>query len=399
MNNNDYRLRAYKAAGQEQRHGSAPNDTATNFASLDSVTQAIKNGGLLKVPRGGSDDLTSAVAGGGKGGADSVYRRVAKFLLLIGSDRAAEVLRFLSPDDVEKIIPEIATIRSVDEDEAAAILEEFRSLVETKKEGGGEATAFNILEKAFGQSRAEGLMKKLEPRLDGAHPFSYLKDKTNEEILSLLKGEGSQVVALVLSYLEPEKAASVINIMEAGQKKEVVLRLAKMKKVSPDVIQAIDKTIREKASKIVRDDSIEIDGRSALAEILKRMDSGRSQELLGSIERSDPELGMDLEGRLFTIQDVAECDDKFIQKKLAAMSDKEIAYLIAGKDDAFVKKIFSNVSTGRGDMILEEEAASKPMLKKDVDDITNAFVSSLRAAWEKGELFVRSLSDEDEYVQ
>ena len=302
MNGNDYRLRAY--AAQANNYDNKKQDKK----ELDAAANALKQGGLLKIPR---DEQKPAAQGQG---GDSVYRRVAKFLLLIGSDQAAEVFKHLPQSDVEKIIPEITTIRSVGEDEAAAIFEEFRSLVEVKKENGGEATAFNILEKAFGAGKAGNLMKKVEAQLDAAHPFTYLKEKTNEEILALIKGESAQVTAIVLSYLEPKVAAGLINSMEAAQKKEVVLRLAKMQKVSPDVIQAIDKTIHEKASKQIRDDSLRIDGRGALAQILKRMDSGAEQEILDNLERTDPELSRDLQQHLFTLEDVVNADDKYLQK-------------------------------------------------------------------------------------
>ncbi len=379
MNSNDYRLRAYKNAA------AAKNDDSLN--ELDVATSALKSGGLLKVPR---QDGSPAK--------DSVYRRVAKFLLLIGVDEAASVLKFLPQSDVEKIIPEVTTIQSVDEKEAALILKEFSSLVQTKKEAGGEVTAFNILEKAFGPGKAGSLMQKVESKLDTANPFTYLKEKTPEEILALLKGESGQIMALVLSYLEPKQSASVINAMKPEDKKDVVLHLAKMKKISPDVIQAIDKTIHAKAKAQVRDDSLHIDGRGALAQILKRMELGAEQEILDNLERTDPELSHDLQQKLFTLDDVAVCDDKFLQKKLSGMTDKEIAYLIAGKDKAFTSKIFANVSTGRGDMILEEEAAAKPMLKKDVDVITKNFLAQLRAAWEKGDLIVRRHGDDEIYV-
>ena len=384
MNKNDYRLRAYSAQAS---------DSEKKYSEeLDAKTFALKSGGLLKVPRDESQLVKD------KAGGDSVYRRVAKFLLLIGSDQAAEVFKHLPQSDVEKIIPEITTIRSVGEDEAAAIFEEFRELVEIKKENGGEATAFNILEKAFGAGKAGNLMKKVEAQLDAAHPFTYLKEKTNEEIMALLKGESAQVTAIVLSYLEP-KVAGLINSMEASQKKEVVLRLAKMQKVSPDVIQAIDKTIHEKASKQVRDDSLRIDGRGALAQILKRMDTGAEQEILNSLERTDPELSRDLQQHLFTLDDVLYADDKWLQKKLASMSDKDIAYLIAAKEPEFERKILNNVSVARASVIMEEREAAKPMLKKDVEAVTKTFVAQLRAAWEKGDLRVFRKDDDEVYVE
>ena len=386
MNKNDYRLRAYAAQANDKN-----NDEGAS-KKLNAKIEALKSGGLLKVPR--EDSAKKAASGG-----DNVYRRVAKFLLLVGNEQAAEILKYLPQEDVEKIIPQITTIRSVGQEEAAAIFEEFRSLVEIKKEGGGEATAFNILEKAFGAGKAGNLMKKVEAQIDASHPFTYLKEKTSEEILALLKGESASVAAIVLSRLEPQQAAAVINTMDSAQKKEVVVRLAKMQKVSPDVMQAIDKTIQEKASRQVRDDSLFIDGRGALAQILKRMDLSAEQDILSSLEKSDPELSRDLQQKLFTLEDIARADDKFLQKKLSSMSDKDIAYLLAAKTPEFEKKILANVSVARASVIMEEQEAAKPMLKKDVDAITKTFVQSLRAAWEKGDLRVFGRDDDEVYVQ
>lgn len=349
---------------------------------LDTAVTAIKNGGLLKV---GSDAPE---------GKDSVHRRVAKFLLLIGSDEAAEILKFLPQDDIEKIIPQLATIRSVSNEEAEEILSEFHSLAQKKVEVGGENAALDILEKAFGAGKAQALFERVEKKIEAEHPFSCLNEKTPEEILSVLKGESAQVVSIVLSHLEPKKAAGIINLMDSEQKSEIVLRLARMQKIAPEVISAIDNTIRKKVSAQPVDDSLAIDGKGALVQILRRMDLGAEKEILDNLERFDPALKSDLQQNLFTADDVVNCDDRFLQEKLRTMEDKEIAFLIADKDEPFRKKIFANVSVGRGDRILEEESASKPMMRRDVEAATKTFLESLRTAWQNGSLRVRGRDEE-----
>lgn len=351
---------------------------------LDVAVSAIKQGGLLKVPR----DVSGAK--------DSVHRRVAKFLLLIGTDEATEVLKFLPQDDIEKIIPQLATIQSVSPGEAEEILTEFHSLVEKKVEVAGEDAALDILEKAFGAGKAQALMERVERKIEAEHPFACLKEKAPEEILSILEGESEQVTSIVLSHLEPKKSAAVINLMDSRQKKEIVLRLAKMQKISPEVISAIDNTIRRKAAARPSNDLLAIDGKGALVQILKRMDFTAEKEILDDLERFDPALKADLQKNLFTADDVVDCDDRFLQEKLREMSDKEIAFLIADKGDDFRKKIFANISVGRGDRILEEEAASKPMLRRDVEEVTKSFLETLRAAWQNGSL--RVLGRDEEYV-
>lgn len=165
-------------------------------------------------------------------------------------------------------------------------------------------------------------------------------------------------------------------------------RLAKLQKIDPDVVIRVDNAMKEKNQALSMTKADTIDGRGALADILKRMSGEAERGILSTIENSDPDLGKDLRERLFTIDDILKSDDRFIQNKLRSMEDSEIALLIAGKQDIFRQKILSNVSKGRGDLILEEESVRRPVKKRDVDEVTDAFFSYLRRSWEKGDLVI-----------
>lgn len=196
---------------------------------LQNAADYLKTGGLLKVP----------VEKPESSGRDSVYRRVAKFLLLIGEDEAAKILPHLNEEQIEKIIPEIASIRSVSNEEAAVILEEFNALTVKTKTQGGFATAKEMLEKAYGKKRAAELLQKTVPN-EGKIPFVYLNDADNERIYLLLKDENIGVQTMVLSRINPKKAASVINLMKTDEKKQIVMRLAKMGSVDSDILRRVD---------------------------------------------------------------------------------------------------------------------------------------------------------------
>lgn len=404
MNLNDIRANAYqnasKAESKDEKTSEKPLFSDVNVEIGKILSQNVKKDqkninqqktqqsqtGLIKVPakEKQSDEK------------DSVYRRVAKFLLLIGVDEAAKIIPHLSAEQTERIIPEIASIRSVDPDEASVILAEFQSLLERARESGGVDTARNILEKAYGSDRAEELLSKVVP-FKGAKPFDYLNDADSERIYFLLKDESAAVRALVLSHLEPKKSASVINLMDSEDKKDVIFRLAKMQPISPDILRRIDQAMHEKSLAQTSEKAENIDGRNALAEILKKMSPSAENEILSSLSEEDPDLGQDLRSRLFTIDDVIACDDRFLQEYLRTMSDVDIAFLLAGKPDSFRDKIFSCVSSGRKVQIQDEEQLNKPMLRKDCERITSHFFSVLRRAFEEGKLIIKNRND-DIYV-
>ena len=182
--------------------------------------------------------------------------------------------------------------------------------------------------------------------------------------------------------------------MTQKEKKETVLRLAKMGSIEQEVITRIDSSMREKVRTLDAPKDDAIDGRGALADILKKMDINTEDSILNVLECYDSELSADLRKRLFTLEDFLLADDKFIQHHLRSMTDVDIAYLIAGKDESFRNKILLNISRGRGDLILEEEQLHKPMRKKDCDDITNSFLAIMRTAFETGKLIIRGRNEE-----
>ena len=348
---------------------------------LQHVTDYLKTGGLIKV----TQDQTEQK--------DSIFRRVAKFLLIIGEDEAAKILPHLSEAQIEKIIPEIASIRSVDKDEADSILAEFNSLLQNARQAGGVETAREMLSKVYGKEKANQMLEKTVP-FSGARPFDYLSDSDSERIYILLKDENIGVQAIVLSHLQPQKAASVINQMNPEEKKEIVLRLAKMEPVSPDILKRVDRALREKSLRQTSQKAEKIDGKNALAQILKKMSPSAENDIIASLSESDPDLGMDLRSRLFTMEDVINADNRFIQEQLRLLDDQTLCLLIAANPDDFRNKILDNVSSTRRQDVLSIEEINKPFRRSDCERVTSEFFATLRRAYEDGKLIIQG-RDED----
>lgn len=339
---------------------------ATESQNLNNSIDFLKTNGLLKVP----------VENKNPEGKDSVFRRVAKFLILIGDKEASKILPHLAENQIEKIIPEIASIRTINSDEAKEILEEFSGLLKKTPQIGGVETAKDILERAYGTKKADEMIQKAVP-LEGKKPFEYLNTADNQKIYTIIKDENTGIKALILSYIEPKKAAEIINKMDETEKKNVILRMAKMEKMQPEIILQIDKAVYEKSLKLKSEQVIDIDGISALSQILRKMDFTTGTSILKNISEEEPELSEDLRSKIFTVEDVIDIEDRFIQEKLREMSDSDICYLLGGKSENFRCKILDNISSGRRTSIFEQEAILKPMRKSDVDRITSQFLSNI----------------------
>ena len=402
MTFNDLRKNAYKSSVSQnvapkkiqvqkedlssQKEKSKKEKHKSQNPELNAASDALVSGGLLKVP----------VSKKEADGRDSVYRRVAKFLLIIGVDEAAKILPHLTEEQTEKIIPEIASIRSVSPEETSQILEEFETLLKNAREGGGIDTAREILRKAYGEKKAKELIDKSVP-FPLEKPFEYLNDIDNERINLLLKEESVQVKALILSHLNPKKAASIINLMDSKEKSEVAFRLLKLEPVSPEVIKNLDEVLHKKVLLQNSQRTNSLDGKKILAEILKKMSFSTENSILSKISTEEPSLANDLRERLFTVDDVVNSDDRFVQEILMMYSNYEIACLVYKREEKFTKKIFQCISQGRVSQVQEELNINQTFLKSECDKIYSKFLNTLRNAFEEGKLFIKNRTD-DVYI-
>jgi flagellar motor switch protein FliG len=324
------------------------------------------------------------------------YRKVAKFLILVGKDEAAKILAKLDPEQVERVTREISTISRVENAEAEVLLAEFRSLLgggEGASPGsGGVSAARGLLRAAFGKEKGDAFLVRAVPEA-AENPFGFLEDFEGDQIALLLKGESPAAAALILSRLEPKTAAAAINKLEPTQRLETLKRIAKLGKVAPEVLERTAAALREKARSVGRETTKVVDGRAALAEILKRTDASVGDRLLDELREADPELGMDIKDRLFTLDDIVKVEDRAVQEKLRTLSDKDIALLLKGRRPAFVEKILSNVTAARRTIIAEERELLGPVPRSEADEAAGAFLRYFRQGREEGRIVLMDDSD------
>jgi flagellar motor switch protein FliG len=332
---------------------------------------------------------------------DSKYRRVAKFLILIGGDEAARIISRLEPEQVEAITREIASIRGITSEEADLILEEFRSLLAapygfTGVSFGGVETARRILYAAFGPDKGESFLKKTAPQ-EAENPFDFLKDFSGGQLALLFREENAAAEALVLSRLPSSLSAAVLANTVPERKLEIVRRIAHSGQTAPEVLEQIAAALREKARHLGRPDTAApgIDGMNVLTAILKHADIAFGDRLLEELTGDDPGLGRDLKERLYTLEDVVNAEDRPLQEKLRSMSDRDIALLLKGRSEAFAQKIYADLSSGRQSRIREEIEIMGPVSKKDADAAARNFLAWFRLNLEEGRIL---LLDEDDIV-
>jgi flagellar motor switch protein FliG len=386
-----------------RKGGGAPPVPGKERASGAGNAAPVPEGGLLKT---GKDrgrripPLPRTIPGAPETGAgDSKIRRTAKFLILIGGEKAAQILAHLEADQVEAVSREIASIRGITAEEGERILEEFRSLLSAPYgysgyAAGGLETCRKLLYAAFGPEKGEALLNKTVPG-SKENLFAFLEDFSPEQLALLLKDESSAAAALILSRLSPSKSAAALANTPGERKLDIVRRIAHQGQISPEVLERVAAAIKEKARHIGRSETetLELDGRNALTAILKHSDYAFGDQILQELEQADPDLGRDLKERLYTLDDVVKADDRPLQEKLKTMPDRDIALLLKGRSPEFTEKLLSNVSAPRRAQIREEGEILGAVTKRDCGKAAREFLTWFRLSREAGHILL--ISDED----
>ena len=360
------------------------------------MNPAITNG-LLKTTEISPEEGRQTDAASGE---DSKYRRVAKFLILIGGDRAAEILAELEQPQIEAISREIASIQGITSEEGDEILKEFRSMLSAPYSYSGSAlggieTSRRILYAAFGPEKGEVLLNKAVPD-SKENLFGFLETFAPHELALLLKDEASSALALIFSRLPPNLTAASLRHFPRERRLDILKHIARKVQVLPEVLEQVAQGIRERARHISHTETIEINGMQTLAAILKQGDYSFGSRITDELEMDSPEIGRDLREILYTLDDVLKASDRPLQEKLSLMSDKDIAILLKGREKDFIEKILSNVSAGRRTLIREEGEILGAIPKRDCDEAAREFMDWFRQARENGSLVLAD--DEDVFV-
>lgn len=363
------------------RHKASPTK-ASPAKTGSGMGQEAPKGGLYKT---GPEGLFKS----GKGGME----KAAKFLLLLGRDEAAAVIRHLKPAEIEAVSKAIAGIDRIETAEANEILTEFGWLAKTQGASleGGPEIAEGMLAAAFGSDKAREVLKRVTP---AGKPFAFLNDLDSRHIVLLLKDESPQVMAIILPHLEPKLASAVIEQLSPPVRTDVVKRIASLDRMSPEVLSRVEEVLRDRLASMGRPEEGErIDGASVLAGILKHVGGGLDETILRGLGEDNPELSREIRERLFTADDVYRVSDRDVQKSLRDLSERDIALILKGKGQGFKDKLLANVSQAKRTIVLEEYDIMGTVRRDDADKATRAYLEWFKRRYENGELVLEG--DED----
>ncbi len=325
-------------------------------------------------------------------------QKAAIFIIAVGSEVSAEIFKHLREDEIEQITFEIARIDKITPEDKEKVLIEFNELMMAQGfiTNGGIDFARSLLEKALGNQKAIDIINRLTSSLQ-VRPFDFIRRTDPAQLLNFIQGEHPQTIALILSYLDPNKASTILSALPHTIQADVAKRIATMDRVSPDVLREVERVLERKLSTLASEDYTSAGGIDAVVEILNNVDRGTEKTIIEALEEEDPELAEEIKKRMFVFEDIVLLDDRAIQKVMREVDNNDLAKALKSVDAEVQEKIFKNMSKRAASLLREDMEFMGPVRLKDVEDAQQKIVNIIRKLEEQGEIVV-ARSGEDELV-
>ncbi|MBU5488401.1 flagellar motor switch protein FliG [Clostridium sp. MSJ-8] len=317
-------------------------------------------------------------------------QKAAVLFITLGPEASSGILKRLPEAEIQKITYEIANITSVNSEVRQAILDEFLQINKARDYilEGGMDYAKALLSKALGNQRAMEILEKVSEAQQQYRPFAIARKAEASQLLNVISYENPQTIALVLCYVQPDKAAQVMAELPEEVQSEVAFRIATMDTTSPMVIKEIEKVLESKLSSVVRTETTTIGGVQSLVDILNQVDRTTEKNITESLEREDAELADKVKSSMFVFEDIITLDDISIQRILREVEAKELALALKGCSEEVAEAIYRNQSKRAAASLKEDMEFLGPVRLMDVEKSQQKIVSIIRRLDEAGEIII-----------
>ena len=295
----------------------------------------------------------------------------------------------MSEEEIEKLTLEISGVKKVDSNTKEDILDEFHNiaLAQDYISQGGIGYAKTVLEKALGAEQAATIINRLTSSLQ-VRPFDFARRAEPSQILNFIQNEHPQTIALILSYLDPEKAGQILSELAQDVQADIARRIAIMDRTSPEIISEVETILEQKLSATVTQDYTQTGGIESVVEVLNGVDRSTEKTILDALEIQDPELAEEIKKRMFVFEDIVTLDNRSIQRVIRDCENEDLLLSLKVSSDEVKDIVFRNMSTRMVETLKEEMEYMGPIRLKDVEEAQSRIVSTIRRLEDAGEIII-----------
>jgi flagellar motor switch protein FliG len=319
-------------------------------------------------------------------------RKAAMLLIVLGEQSSAELVQQLTEDEVQRVSREVAKITAISAEQAEVVLEEFHQIATAGDyvARGGMDYARKLLLRAFEPDHAKRLLDRLTKALGAdATSFDAIQKADPQQLAKFIHNEHPQTIALVLSHLNSSLPATL--------RSDVAQRMASLDQISPDIIIKIAAVIGQKLKALGEFSRESYGGVRAVAEMLNRLDSASSREILDHIDQQDTNLAETIRHLMFVFEDLLLIDPLGLKEVLAKVDRKILTIALKGTSEQLRNHMLTCMSQRGADMLREDMEALGPVKIKEVESSQQQIIAVVRQLESEGVLSLKGTVGE-QYV-
>ena len=317
----------------------------------------------------------------------SGVERAALLMLGLGEKHAAEILRHMGPKEVQEIGLAMAGLTQVTNSQMELVMQKFVDAIgeQTSLGMGSDEYIRNMLTSALGSDKASGIIDRilLGRNSKGLEQLKWMDPRSVAELIRL---EHPQIIAIVLSFLDPDQAAGVLSEFPDRVRTDVIMRVATLDGIQPAALQELDEILEKQFTGANNVKSSALGGVKKAADILNFVDGAIESKVIEQINESDEELSQQIQDNMFVFENLNEVDDRGMQTLLREVSSDQLLLALRGAPEDLREKIVKNMSSRAAEMLKDNLEAAPPVKLSEVEAAQKEILTVARRLADAGEI-------------
>ncbi len=315
-------------------------------------------------------------------------QKLALFLVVIGPEAAAHVLKQFEDESIEAICKEMTKISAIEEEEQRQAIEEFSSVILSSYSSllGGPLYTRKTLEIAKGDFKATSILERIAPTSNSAEVIKEIEQMEPRQIFNMIKTEQAQTIAFVLSYLEKDKAGPILGMFNQEVREEVIERLGMMEPTSLELINKVANSLSKNLDTKHKATMNRSGGVRMVADLLNTLEKEDSKAILANIEERNPTLGTEIRKKMFSFEDLVRLELPDLQRIMREVDSGDLTVALKSATDALRDSILQAVSKRAAETLLEELEMMGPVKLTEVEAAQERVIQVVRRLEEQEEI-------------
>lgn len=316
----------------------------------------------------------------------------------LGVNATQLIFQNMRDNDVKRMINVMSNVKKAPIWLTKRVLEDFYALLNEENEllfSDNRGRDFII--NALGEERAKQLLGQIVD-VGTNNTLESLELVDTRTLANFLINEHPQTIALIVAHLTPERKVDVLRRLPEGLQAEVVLRVANLDYVSPELIAQLDDVLKTELSTLGSIDTNQLGGVEPIADMLNLMDKNSERNIMSRVEEKDPELAEEIRKLMFVFEDLVFVDDKGIQALLKEVDQQKLVTALKTAPEDVRTKLFKNMSNRAATLLQEDLDAMGPTKLSDVEKAQAEIVQKCKELEASGKAFINRGGEGDTLV-